>query len=147
MTKTIGLLAVAAALFLAACGSSNSSSSNSASTTSASSGGGSSTKTTSASTGGGKTVTNGGTIQMQDNQFSPATIVGKPGQTVKLTLKNVGTAQHNFKIDSQVKTGADADVPSGKTAHVTVKIPKSGSLQFYCEYHKSLGMVGTVKAS
>jgi plastocyanin len=148
MIKTTGLLAVVATLALAACGSSNSSSSNST-TSSASSGGGygssAKTKTTAASTGG-STVTNGGTIEMQDNAFSPKTITGKPGQTVKLTLNNTGQAEHNFKIDSQLKQ-ANADVKPGAKATVSVTIPKSGTLQFYCEYHKSLGMTGTVKAS
>ena len=80
---------------------------------------------------------------MVDDAFKPTTITGKPGATVKVTLNNTGSNEHNFKIDGQPK--ADADVEPGKTGTATVTIPKSGSVQFYCEYHKGLGMVGTVK--
>jgi plastocyanin len=82
---------------------------------------------------------------MDDNYFKPKTITGKAGSTVKIELKNEGSNEHNFKIDSQKQ--ADADVAPGKNATVSVKIPTSGTVQFYCEYHKGLGMVGTVKAS
>ena len=80
---------------------------------------------------------------MVDDKFKPTTITGKPGATVTVALTNTGANKHNFKIDGQPK--ADADVDPGKSATATVKIPKSGSVQFYCEYHKGLGMVGTVK--
>jgi plastocyanin len=64
---------------------------------------------------------------------------------VKVDLQNTGSNEHNFKIDGQPK--ADADVQPGKSGTAVVKIPTSGSVQFYCEYHKGLGMVGTVKAT
>lgn len=81
---------------------------------------------------------------MYDNYFKPKTITGKPGSTVKVELKNEGQREHNFTIDGQK---ANADVQPGKNATVSVVIPKSGSVQFYCQYHKGLGMVGTVKAT
>ena len=150
MLKTTAILA-AAVLGLAACGSNSSSSSTGTSGTgtssSAASGGGvygtpaSSSKTTAASTSSGKSA---GEVEMYDDYFKPKTITGKAGSTVKIELKNEGNNEHNFKIDSQ---SADADVTPGKTAEVSVKIPASGSVQFYCEYHKGLGMVGTVKPS
>jgi plastocyanin len=136
MKQLTALLAIGA-LALAACGSSSSS-------PSASVGGGygshsSSAKTTAASNTAGGALT----IEMHDNYFGTKTITGKPGSTVKVTLKNVGSNQHNFKIDGQ--KAADADVAPGKTGTATVTIPTSGTVQFYCEYHKGLGMVGTVK--
>lgn len=76
---------------------------------------------------------------MTDFTFRPAVVRGKPGQSVRIRLKNAGRVEHNFKIDGQ--HGADADVQPGKTATVTVKIPMSGSLRFSCEYHKARGMV------
>jgi plastocyanin len=82
---------------------------------------------------------------MYDDYFKPKTISGKPGSTIKVQLKNEGKNPHNFKIDSQKQ--ANADVAPGKSAAVSVKIPTSGSVQFYCEYHKGLGMVGSLKAS
>ena len=145
------LSAVFAALVLAlavsACGSSDdkgatntSSSSNDGRGYGGSAYGGGSTSTAAGASAG----TSGGEMEMDDNYFKPAVISGKPGQTVTINLKNEGQAEHNFKIDGQ---SADADVEPGKTATVKVKIPMSGTVQFYCEYHKSKGMVGTVKAS
>jgi plastocyanin len=146
-----------AAVALAACGSSNSSdtssssSGSSSSSKSASSGGGSgsgsssSTKTTAASSSSSSSGEGEIKVNMIDDAFQPKVITGKPGSTVKVELKNTGSREHNFKIDSQKQ--ADADVEPGEDASVSVKIPTSGTVQFYCEYHKGLGMVGTLKAS
>jgi plastocyanin len=157
MKKIMAMMAMMAfaGLALAACGSSSSSntSSSSSGTSSASkaassggaygSGSSSSTKTTVASSSSGS----GGEVKvnMVDDAFQPKVITGKAGSTVKVELKNTGTREHNFKIDSQKQ--ADADVKPGEDATVSVKIPTSGTVQFYCEYHKGLGMVGTLKAS
>jgi plastocyanin len=146
MLKTTAV-AVAAALGLGACGSSSNTStspaSSSAASTSASAGGGGygTKQATTASSARGSSHE----VEMHDNYFKSKTITGKPGSTVKIDLKNDGKNEHNFKIDSQKQ--ANADVKPGATATVSVKIPTSGSVQFYCEYHKGLGMVGTVKAS
>jgi plastocyanin len=141
-------LLVVASLGVAACGGSSydSSSSSSSSTTKATSGGGygsggGSSNTTASNSASGKKVE----VEMYDNYFGPKTISGKPGSTVTVELKNEGQREHNFKIDGQ--KAADADVEPGEDGKATVKIPSSGSVQFYCEYHKGLGMVGTVKAS
>ncbi len=151
--KTITALMAIGSLALAACGSGGSSSTTSSSSaatgssTTASStpsyGGGSTstTKTTSASSSSGSTVSEA----MYDNYFATKTITGKPGAKVTVKLVNKGSNEHNFKIDSQ--KGVDADVEAGDSKTVTLTVPKSGSVQFYCEYHKGLGMVGTVKAS
>jgi plastocyanin len=149
--KMITALLVVSSLALAACGSSsNSSSSGTGSGGATASGGGGaygygsgSSKKTTASNSSGSSSTE---VEMDDDYFKPKTITGKAGSTVKIELKNEGSNEHNFTIDSQKKT-ADADVEPGKTATVSVKIPASGSVQFYCEYHKGLGMVGTVKAA
>jgi len=150
MIKITALLALAA-LGLAACGSSSKSSSSTASTSSSSnaaassSGGGygGAAKTTTASNASDdKSGSN--EVEMYDDYFKPKTITGKPGQTVKVELKNEGSNEHNFKIVGQK---ADADVSPGKNATVSVVIPKSGTVQFYCEYHKGLGMVGKVQAT
>jgi plastocyanin len=134
--------ALVAALVLAACGSSTG---DKTSSSSGSAGGGYGTKvakTTAASSS--RAGTSSSEVDMYDKYFKPKNITGKAGSTVKVKLKNKGKLQHNFKIDSQVKQ-ANADVKPGATATVRVTIPKSGTLQFYCEYHKGLGMTGTVK--
>ena len=149
--KTISALLLIGTLGLAACGSSggNSSSASSSSaasgSTTANSGGGYGSGSSKKSTANTSSSSSGATeVEMYDDYFKPKTITGKPGATVKVELKNDGNNQHNFRIDGQK---ADADLSPGKKATVDVVIPKSGSVQFYCEYHKGLGMVGTVKAS
>jgi plastocyanin len=146
--KTITVFMVIGTLALAACGSSSSSSSSDAgsaasATTSTPGYGGASNvaKTTTASNPSGSSVTE----VMHDDYFGTKTISGKPGAKVTVKLVNQGKNEHNFKIDSQ--KAVDADVKPGATHTVELTIPKSGSVQFYCEYHKGLGMVGTVKAS
>ena len=146
--KTFLALAVVA-LAIAGCGSSSNSGSSSSATKAASSSGSggayggaaNASNTTAASSSGSSKVA----IQMNDDYFSPKVISGKPGSTVTVDLKNVGTKEHNFKITGQKK--ADADVKPGQSGTATVIIPKSGTVQFFCEYHKGLGMVGTVKAT
>lgn len=154
MKKISALLAIAAlAIPLAACGSSSkSSSTGTAAAASSSSGGGAygsgsskSTKTTVASSSTASASSGVVKVNMVDDAFQPKAITGKPGSTIKVELKNTGNNEHNFKIESQKQ--ANADVSPGKSATVTVKVPTSGSVQFFCEYHKGLGMVGTVKAS
>jgi plastocyanin len=150
MKKITALMAVAA-LGLAACGSgddnsSASSSGSSSSSTAAAGGGGYGSGGSKTTSSNAATSNSSGEIKMQmvDDAFQPKAITGKAGSTVKVELKNTGSREHNFKIDGQK---ADADVEPGEDATVSVKIPTSGSVQFYCEYHKGLGMVGTVKAS
>jgi plastocyanin len=147
MKRITALLAIGT-LALAACGSSGDTSSSASSSSSAGAsntggggyGSGSSKKSTSnTSSASGETA-----VEMYDDYFQPKAISGKPGATVEVELKNEGSREHNFKIDGQK---ADADVEPGEDAKVSVVIPKSGSVQFYCEYHKGLGMTGTVKAT
>jgi plastocyanin len=147
MTKITALLVVAA-LGLAACGSGdddNSSASSSSGSSSAAGGGygsgGSKTTSSNATTSNGSGEVK---LGMADDKFQPATITGKAGSTVKVELKNSGGSEHNFTIESQK---VDKDVEPGEDATVSVKIPASGTVQFFCEYHKGLGMVGTVKSS
>lgn len=138
MAKTISAGRVAifllvAGLALGACGGS---------------GGGGSGGSSNAGGGGGatgKTATISGSnieIKLEDNFFSPSTLVGKPGQKVTIELDNEGSAEHNFSLDSQK---IDQNVQSGDKAEVTVTLPKSGVLPFYCEFHKSIGMTGQLK--
>jgi plastocyanin len=144
--KTFTALLAIGTLALAACGSSDDNSSSAASTSSSAGGAyGASSKTTKTTAVSSSSSSGTTEVEMDDDYFKPKTITGKAGSTVNVELKNEGSNEHNFKIDSQKQ--ADADIEPGKTATLSVKIPTSGSVQFYCEYHKGLGMVGTVKAS
>ena len=66
---------------------------------------------------------------------------GKPGEKVTLELKNEGNTEHSFTIASQ---GIDQELQPGDEAEVTVTIPKSGAVSFYCKFHKSSGMAGAL---
>jgi plastocyanin len=102
-------------------------------------GGGGSSSGNAGESGSGKTE-----VELDDNYFQPKTIQGKPGDTITLELKNEGSAEHNFTIDGQ---SVDQDVEPGDEAEVDITIPQSGSVQFYCKYHKAEGMTGTLEAS
>lgn len=143
-----GVVIVAACLLLlaaAGCGSSSSSSS-SGTTAEESGGGGGGQKTIAgvqANDHGTKAVEDSGKteVELDDFYFKPTVLEGKPGQKVTLELKNEGQSEHSFTIDSQ---GIDRDIQPGDEAEVTVTIPKSGVVSFYCKFHKSSGMAGAL---
>jgi len=92
---------------------------------------------------GSKAVT-GSSIDVEaDNYyFEPSVITGKPGEKVTVTIENEGSTEHNFSIESQ---DVDEDIDAGKDVTVTVTMPSSGTVSFFCEYHKSQGMAGELK--
>lgn len=77
--------------------------------------------------------------------FSPTVLIGSPGQTIVLTLRNpdrkdTANQQHNFNID---ELGiSHVEVPYGEETVVTVTFPDSGGLRFYCDYHARFGQQG-----
>jgi len=76
----------------------------------------------------------------QDNfYFEPTVLKGSPGQSLRVELSNESTPEHNCSIDAQ---SIDQDVEGGENATVTVTFPTSGSVVFYCKYHRGSGMVG-----
>jgi plastocyanin len=94
---------------------------------------------------GTKTVSNGELeVELDQFYFSPTVIKGPAGQKVMLELKNEGSAEHNFSLTDQ---GIDQDVAAGEDQNVTVTIPQSGVVEFFCKFHKSLGMVGELSAA
>ena len=143
-----GVVIVACGLMLlAAAGCGSSSSSSSGTTTEASgSGGGGGQKTiagVNANDHGTKAVADKGKteVELDDYYFKPTVLEGKPGQKVTLELRNEGQVEHTFTIDSQ---GIDKDLQPGDEGEVTVTIPKSGVVSFYCKFHKSSGMAGAL---
>jgi plastocyanin len=128
----LGLLAIA----VAGCGGYGNSKSKS---TSESEGGKKQIAGVSANDHGSKSVSDESEVELDDYYFEPTVLKGKPGQKVTLELKNEGKVEHNFTLDSQ---GIDKDIEAGEDAKVSVTIPKSGAVSFYCKYHKSRGMAG-----
>lgn len=82
------------------------------------------------------------TIDTYDNFFSPNTLTGSAGQKLELTIANKGAATHTFTISSE---GIDVLLAPGTSQTVEVTFPKSGSTQFVCRFHESMGMVGQLQ--
>jgi plastocyanin len=132
-------------LLLAAAGCGSSSSSSGGTTTEASGGGGGqkSVAGVMANDHGSKAVEDNAKteVELDDFYFKPTVLTGKAGEQVTLELKNEGQTAHSFTIASQ---GIDKVIEPGDEAEVTVKIPQSGAVSFYCKFHKRSGMAGAL---
>jgi plastocyanin len=162
VTRKTAVLAGALALvaLLSACGSSSKSSSSTSSTTAASgatANAGNAPNTDGLATKAGLTgkvnfdsdptnrvasPTSGSVdIELSNFYIGPTFINVKGGTTLHASLKNAGKVPHTFTIDS---LNIDKTLDPGATATVDIKVPASGSLQFYCKFHRSLGMQGAI---
>ena len=137
MKRVLSAAAALAAvtLVLAGCGGSKKSSSGSESSMMTTVGG------VAANDHGSKQVSGKTEVELDDFYFEPTVLKGKPGARVTLELKNEGSTEHNFSIDSQK---INQDVDAGETKSVTVTFPRSGQISFYCKYHKGKGRAGAL---
>ena len=78
-------------------------------------------------------------VEADNFYFSPSTLVGSPGETLTITVKNEGSAPHTFTIDG---TDVDVEVQPGEEQDVEVTFPDSGSTEFSCRFHEGSGMTG-----
>lgn len=78
-------------------------------------------------------------VELDDFYFGPTFIKAAPGAQVKVELENEGKAPHTFTIDA---LKVDQTVQPGEDATVTVTLPASGPVAFYCKFHKAQGMQG-----
>lgn len=83
-------------------------------------------------------------IELSNYYIGPSFINVKAGTTLHAKLKNAGTITHTFTIDS---LHIDKTLSPGATATVDITIPASGALQFYCRFHRSMGMQGAIFAT
>lgn len=85
------------------------------------------------------------TITMSNKmEFDPSSITVNTHERITIMLRNSGTIEHNFSIDS---LQVDKDVGPGATETVIIVAPdKPGQVEFYCnvEGHREAGMVGTL---
>src|SRR5256885_6804179 len=132
MRKILVVLAIVS-IVAAACGGSSKKSSSS---------GGASSATPVKLSG---TVTNKGTatlsgdsieVEQDDFYFKPTFVKATAGATVKVELHNEGKAEHTFTIDA---LNIDEDMQPGTKKTVEVKLPSSGSVNYYCRFHRSQG--------
>jgi plastocyanin len=137
-TPSAGALLAVLVVAVAGCGGTSSTSS-----TSSDSGGQKTIAGVPVNDHGTKTVSSSAEVELDDYYFKPTVIRGKPGSTVTLELKNEGSVEHNFTLAAQK---IDLNVQAGGSATVTVTIPASGVVSFFCKFHKSSGMAGAVEA-
>jgi plastocyanin len=87
------------------------------------------------------------TIDMGDNWFEPDHFVVRVGETVTVTVDNVGAAIHNMKIMSADAEGqhyeSDPMVNPGETDTFEFTFSTPGTYDFQCDYHLP-EMVGTL---
>ena|ERR1700694_708118 len=96
----------------------------------------------STSTGSGTGASQSVSVEAQDFQFSPTALTVPADTSIKATVKNTGTKQHNITIK---ELGVNQDLQPGSTQTVTFTTKSAATLVFYCEYHRdSKGMKGTL---
>ena len=74
-----------------------------------------------------------------DYYFSPTFIKSPGGATAKIELHNEGSIPHTFTIDA---LKVDQEVAPDATKEITVNIGTETRYEFYCRFHKDLGMRG-----
>jgi plastocyanin len=74
--------------------------------------------------------------------FKPTVLTGSASQSITLEIKNEGSVPHNFSIES---LGVDVTIDPGSSQEVDVKFPASGTVEFFCSFHRSLGMAGELE--
>jgi plastocyanin len=84
------------------------------------------------------------TITQNDNTFSPDCLIVLGGQGLEIV--NEGANLHNFSIEG---TDVDLDIRSGKATRTEAiaGIVEPGSYEFFCKFHRSLGMDGEITVS
>jgi plastocyanin len=83
-------------------------------------------------------------VELDDDYFEPTVLEGKPGERVTLELKNEGGSEHNLTIE---ELQIDQDVEPDDEAEVEVTFPDSGTLTFFCKYHRGQGMAGAFRTA
>jgi plastocyanin len=143
-------IATAMMTLAAACSSSSSSSPASGGSSSASESGKIAIGSDQANDHGTKDATGKSTFEIEaDNDdegfyFNPTVVTGSANQSLTLEIKNEGTAQHNFSIDS---LGVNVTIAPGSSQEVKVTFPATGTVEFYCSFHRSLGMAGELQVT
>lgn len=82
-------------------------------------------------------------IEADSYYFEPTFVRGDPGKTLTIELKNDSSVQHNFSVTSQ---NIDQNIPAKGSVMVTVTVPQSGVIPFFCKFHTGQGMNGQVLA-
>ena len=79
-------------------------------------------------------------IEADDYYFKPTFVKVQPGEKVRITFKNEGSATHTF---TSTGLSIDQEVAAGKSTHFTLTVPSDGTaFEFHCTFHQGMGMQG-----
>ncbi len=83
-------------------------------------------------------------MEADDFYFDPNEITAQAGHAVTIKLKNTGAASHTFTID---ELNVNETLAAGDEKTITFTPTEAGTLTFYCRFHRTQGMEGTIKVS
>lgn len=83
-------------------------------------------------------------VEQLDYRFQPQQLAGTTGKAVTVEIVNSGSTAHTFTID---ELGVDKTLDPGQSATVTFTPTKAGAFMFYCRFHRSSGMTGSLVVS
>ncbi len=110
--------------------------------TTAAKGGGSPVKLSGKVNVAGSGTATGGAVSISatDFAFNPTFVKIPSGvRSITVTLSNSTSHEHTFTVPGQ---SVDQLLNPGQSATVTVTVPSSGAVLFYCRFHRMLGMQG-----
>jgi plastocyanin len=84
----------------------------------------------------GRTVS----VDAGDSFFKPTCTTSVQQGTLTVTIRNGGSALHNFSVTDQ---SIDKDVSPGQTITVQVKVG-GAPVAYFCKYHRGSGMQGAL---
>lgn len=79
-------------------------------------------------------------LRADDVFFEPTFIEAQPGARIRITVRNVGQANHSF---TAAAVGVDETVEPGATRDIDITVVPPG-LEFTCRFHSERGMRGAV---
>ena len=86
------------------------------------------------------------TLEMTAREFafSPTLVLGPPDLAVEIDLVAEGGGTHSFTLPEEE---IDQDVAGGETVRISTRFPDTGTIVFFCKYHRERGMVGGLTAA
>ena len=92
-------------------------------------------------------------VSLREFALSPNAVSARQGQTVRFTITNSGTIEHNFKVENPglkiEKTLFDANLKPGETRTAEFTFAAPGAWEMYCPVgdHEDRGMKGTIQVA
>ncbi len=83
-------------------------------------------------------------VAQLDFRFDPDKLTAQAGKAVTVNVTNNGRVSHTFTI---TELNADKVLSPGEKATVTFTPSKAGTFAYFCRFHRSSGMEGTLQVS